>query len=79
MPTVRVTDETLAKLRHAQNLLVNLEGTMFSLGETFEEVLDEWLKTAVEVFSEPDYEPARVRELAFEIGVQIGNSVPVSV
>ena len=78
MPTVRVTEETLAKLRHAQNLLVNLEGTMFSLGETFEEVLDEWLKTAVEVFSEPDYEPARVRELALEIGVQIGNSVTTS-
>ena len=78
MPTVRVTEETLAKLRHAQNLLVNLDGVMCSLGETFEEVLGEWLKPVIEVYSEPDFEPARIRELALEIGVQIGNSVTTS-
>ena len=65
---VRIDKEAKVLLQQTQLLLSEIDETQYTFGETIKEVLKQWLKSAIEVMTEPDYEPIALQSVAMEVG-----------
>jgi hypothetical protein len=71
MSQVRVDDLTKSLIQQAQVFLSELDETQYTFGETIKEVFKQWLKSVLEVYSEPDTEPISLQTLAMEIAAEV--------
>ena len=71
MPTIRVSDSNKATFQHAKTLLEALDETTYSEGEVFEEIVNVWLKTSLEVMLAPNYEYVDVQKVALRINAEV--------